>query len=59
MIYDLIIRPQAEDDLAQACDWYERQRSGLGGDFILSFEAAIAEIRRRPASFSIVLKQTR
>ena len=26
----MIIRPEAEADLVYACDWYERQREGLG-----------------------------
>jgi plasmid stabilization system protein ParE len=59
MSHELIIRPEAEKDLAAAHDWYERQRAGLGSAFALSFVAAIEEILRRPTSFPIVRKQAR
>jgi plasmid stabilization system protein ParE len=59
MSHELIIRPEAEEDILNARRWYERQRPGLGGAFILSIEAAIGEIRRRPESFPIVRKQAR
>ena len=29
MIRRLVIRPEAEDDLAEALDWYDAQRDGL------------------------------
>jgi hypothetical protein len=59
MSHQLIIRPEAEEDLLNARQWYERQRPGLGGAFMLSVEAAMEEIRRRPMSFPIVRKQAR
>jgi hypothetical protein len=31
----MIIRPEAEADLVNARDWYERQREGLGAAFLL------------------------
>jgi len=30
----LIIRPEAEADLAEAFDWYEERRPGLGHEFL-------------------------
>jgi plasmid stabilization system protein ParE len=55
----LIIRPEAEAELAEAFEWYEQQREGLGKDFLLSIEASLAEIRRRPRSFPVVHRDTR
>ena len=49
MTLPLIITPEAEEDLADAGAWYERQREGLGERFILCIEAALDQIRRAPA----------
>ena len=48
MKYDLIVRPEAEAELAEAFEWYEQQVAGLGGRFLLSIDAAINSIRRDP-----------
>jgi hypothetical protein len=48
MSLPLIITPEAEDDLADAGRWYERQRTGLGERFILCVEAVLDHIRRLP-----------
>jgi len=55
----LIIEPEAEADLLEAYQWYERQRIGLGDDLLLCFEATIEEICHRPSSFPIVERNTR
>jgi len=34
MAYPLIVNPEAESDLAEAQHWYERQRAGLGREFL-------------------------
>ena len=34
MSWLLLVRPRAEQDLAEARDWYEAQAPGLGGDFL-------------------------
>jgi len=33
MTYGLLLRPEAEIDVADAADWYGRQRSGLSLEF--------------------------
>jgi hypothetical protein len=35
MIRRLIIRPEAEAEMAEAFDWYEERLSGLGASFLL------------------------
>ena len=30
----LLVRPEAEQDLAAACSWYDRKRAGLGDEFL-------------------------
>jgi toxin ParE1/3/4 len=50
----LVIRPEAEADLAEAFAWYEERRRGLGERFLLSVEASLATIQRHPESFPLV-----
>ena len=44
----LIIRPEAEEELNQAYQWYESQRKGLGDDFLLCVEGGLARLNRNP-----------
>ena len=48
MNFPVIIRPEAEADLSEVKQWYERQRQGLGLEFTLSVEEALERIRRLP-----------
>jgi hypothetical protein len=34
MSMPLIIRPEAEQDMAEARQWYEQRRDGLGNEFL-------------------------
>jgi len=54
MRYSLIIRPEAESDLREARRWYEKQRKGLGHDFLLCIEAGIESIQEKPLLCPIV-----
>jgi toxin ParE1/3/4 len=55
----VIIEPEAEADIAQAHDWYEQRREGLGEDFLLCIEAALHVIAERPKSFPLIRKTAR
>ncbi len=59
MSYDLIIRPEAFQDLAKAHDWYEEQRPGLGEALETCVEAALASIVRLPKSPQIIYRRVR
>lgn len=48
MDYELVIRPEARADLLDAFYWYQSQRQGLGFDFKLCVDEAMAVIRRTP-----------
>jgi len=50
----LIVRPEAEADLAQAFDWYEDQRIGLGREFMEEASRCLQAIEQRPLSFARV-----
>jgi plasmid stabilization system protein ParE len=51
--------PEAERELEDAFWWYERQRSGLGLEFLLAFDAAVEGLRRLPEGHEIVARRTR
>jgi toxin ParE1/3/4 len=55
----LIVRPDAELDLAEAYSWYEARVSGLGSDFLLSIDASLSSIQRTPEMSPIVYKNVR
>ncbi len=47
-MFNLILSPPAETDARDAALWYERQRYGLGADFLLTLEAEFTAITRTP-----------
>jgi len=51
---ELIIRPEAEAELAKAFDWYEEQVRGLGSEFLISVDATVHAIVRKPHQFAKV-----
>jgi len=59
MKYSVIIRPDAEVDLADAFSWYEEKRRGLGYDFLLQVEAGLKIIERSPEIHPVGYKGTR
>lgn len=59
MARELIIRPDAESELAEAFGWYEDQVSGLGADYLNVVEAALLGIKRNPETYPVVHKSIR
>jgi plasmid stabilization system protein ParE len=48
----LSIHPHAEAEVQDAAAWYERQRIGLGVEFLAEVDAALSRIRQSPSQFS-------
>ncbi len=48
MAAELILAPEAEQDVAEAYAWYEGRRAGLGEDFLSCVDACIQAICRTP-----------
>ena len=48
MSYSIHVRRQAKSDLQRAAKWYEKQRAGLGREFVLDIEAALSRIVEKP-----------
>lgn len=44
----LLVRPEAEQDLAEAYDWYENQVTGLGVDFLDAVDSTFETITSNP-----------
>lgn len=40
----LRIDPEAEEEIAAGIDWYERQRPGLGGEFLDAISASLRSL---------------
>jgi len=54
MAAELVLAPEAEEDLAEAYAWYEDHRIGLGEDFLGCVDACLESIRRSPEMYAIV-----
>lgn len=52
----LSIEPEAEADLLEAYEWYEKQRTGLGVEFIGCVDDALESISRQPELHAQVFK---
>lgn len=55
----IVLRPEAEADLAGAVEWYESVAPGLGAEFLRAAEAVIAQVRRTPAPYPVVSHSAR
>ena len=47
----LIVRPEAEADIADAAVWYDSREPGLGLEFISEMSSAISRALKNPESF--------
>jgi plasmid stabilization system protein ParE len=59
MNFELIIRPEAEADIAEAFDWYETRVPGLGSEFVLVLDALFNSILRNYLIYPTVYKTVR
>lgn len=51
MKWRLVIRPQAEANLREARDWYEKQRPGLGNEFLADISLAVESLLQDPRRY--------
>src|SRR6266852_9965895 len=59
MANNLIILPGAEADMRQGYAWYERQREGLGDEFLEHVEVCFRRILANPRMHTAVLENYR
>ena len=48
MSWRLVVHPRVEAQLGEAYLWYERERTGLGAEFIAAVDAAILALNTGP-----------
>ena len=53
------LRPEAWGDINDAADWYERQRPGLGSEFLDEVLIAFSRIEETPLFYPSVRKNAR
>ena len=51
MKYALVVKAEVIQDLSEAFEWYERQRSGLGSEFLDEVEKYFELITRSPEQY--------
>ncbi|MBS3943516.1 MAG: type II toxin-antitoxin system RelE/ParE family toxin [Dethiobacter sp.] len=59
MTVKVLIRLEAEQDIADAAVWYEAQQHGLGHKFLDEIHAMLFKIAESPLIYPIVYKNTR
>ena len=59
MTREPVFRPEAEAEALEARGWYESRRAGLGEEFGVEVDAAVARIVERPLAFPRVRGETR
>lgn len=56
---NLIVRPAAAADMEEAFVWYERQRTGLGDEFLISVQSALNNAAAHPTRYPVIHRDTR
>lgn len=59
MTYRLIIRPEAEAELAEAFDWYERRVPGLGANLLAAINSVLDSILSNPLQHPTLYREVR
>ena len=59
MSRELIVRPEAEAELAESFEWYESRIPGLGLDFIRAVDSLFNSIIRNPQAYPVAYKTVR
>jgi hypothetical protein len=54
MTLAVVFRRRVQSDLTAAFDWYQLQRSGLGGEFLASAQSAFRSVQSYPAFFGFL-----
>jgi len=55
----VVFRPEAEDEVLDAREWYETRRSGLGKEFVQAVDEIVGRIVKNPSAYQRAHKETR
>ncbi|MEI9911417.1 MAG: type II toxin-antitoxin system RelE/ParE family toxin [Bacteroidota bacterium] len=53
-MYKLIIQPEATEDMLESFEWYEKQKPGLGYEFLEEVEKGLSQLIINPLYFSSI-----
>jgi len=59
MNFRLVVQPRASQEAEEAAIWYEKQRTGLGKEFVDSIDDGIIPILSNPYQFAVTKKNFR
>ena len=59
MNWVLALEPEAEAEIADARDWYDRRSPGLGAEFVGAVDATLVAIQQNPFQYQAVSGQFR
>ena len=59
MSLPLVFRPEVQDDVDEAWAWYEKQRTGLGDEFLDEVRATLNRITEAPTLYAEVHRGAR
>lgn len=59
MNYVLVFRPEVQEEVNEAYNWYEKQKSGLGDEFLDSVEQTLNRVSSMPKSYQVVYRDVR
>lgn len=51
MTASVLLTPEAEQEIAEAFEWYEQRATGLGSEFLRSVDVALSSAARNPALY--------
>ena len=55
----LLVRAAAAADVEEAYWWYQRQRAGLGEEFLEAVDAILRDIATHPKAYPVIHRETR
>jgi plasmid stabilization system protein ParE len=59
MTRPLLLRPEATAEIEEARQWYERQRPGLGDEFLSAVREALMAVEASPQRYPVVQRDIR
>jgi hypothetical protein len=59
MSYEIVLQSEAILDIQEAFEWYEKQESGLGFEFIEEIESGYLKISKHPLHYTSINERFR
>jgi toxin ParE1/3/4 len=59
LVYEIIVRREAQLEVQEAFDYYEEINKGLGFEFMRSFDAVLQSVKRNPFAYQTIYKESR